>query len=299
MAGGLARRFGWAGAVIVAAVAVAGLVATRPGTVAGDWSLPGDARAGELVFHAGGCASCHAAPGAEGDAMRLLSGGLGFTSAFGTFYAPNISPHPDAGIGDWTVAQFARAVMAGVSPEGQHYYPVFPYAAYRHMTKADLRDLFAFMRGLPASDAPSRAHDVSFPFSIRRGIGIWKRLYVRDDFVVSGDLTEAAARGRYLVEALAHCGECHTPRNVLGGLRRDAWLGGGPNPAGKGKIPDITPAALEWSQDDLVAYFTTGLTPDYDSVGGEMADVVDNLSRLPKDDLEAIAAYLKIVPPVH
>jgi mono/diheme cytochrome c family protein len=189
-------------------------------------------------------------------------------------------------------------VTMGVSPQGKHYYPAFPYTSYVHMTDNDVADLFAYMQDLPVSDTQSRPHDVGFPFNIRRGLGLWKQLNMSDAFVLSGPRPEPVERGRYLVEALAHCGECHTPRDAIGGLNRAAWLTGAPNPSGKGRIPNITPGALDWSEADLVYYFESGLTPDYDSVGGSMAPVVANLAQLPASDRAAIAAYLKDVPAI-
>lgn len=261
--------------------------------------LVGDAGQGALVFWAAGCASCHMADGAEGDAELVLSGGQRFGSPFGTFLAPNISPDPVHGIGGWSLGEFATAVTKGVSPDGTHYFPAFPYNAYNKMQLQDVADLKAFMDGLPPSASPSLPHEVAFPFNIRRSLGGWKFLFESNDWVITGELTEQEARGRYLAEALAHCGECHTPRNVLGGLQREAWLSGAPDPSGKGRVPNITPAALDWSQDDIAAYLASGFTPEYDSVGGHMAHVVENMARLPESDRLAIAAYLKRVPPIQ
>lgn len=252
-----------------------------------------DAQNGALVFAAAGCASCHA--GVEADDKRVLSGGHPFVSPFGTFYAPNISPGPQ-GIGGWSLPEFARAVTRGVSPDGRHYYPAFPYTSYIHMTESDVADLYAHMGGLPVSDQASTPHDVGFPFNIRRGLGLWKLLYLKDDFVMAGPLPTQLARGRYLVEGPGHCAECHTPRTAIGGLQRARWLTGAPNPSGKGTIPAITAGHLGWSEGDLVAYFTSGLTPEYDSVGGTMAAVVDNLAQLSDSDRAAIAAYLLALP---
>ena len=278
--------------------AALGWFLTRPAALDPDYGsdLSADPEAGALIFAAGGCVSCHAVPKSEGEAQLVLAGGLAFPSDFGTFYAPNISPDPTHGIGSWTLPQFAHALTKGVSPAGQHYYPAFPYTAYGHLAPQDVADLFAYMRTLPTSDTPSKAHEVSFPFNIRRGLGAWKLLFANDDYVLGGEHDAEVLRGRYLAEGLAHCGECHTPRNALGALDRSAWLTGAPNPSGKGKIPGITPAQLDWSRVDLVAYFTTGFTPDYDSAGGEMAEVVRNLAQLPESDREAIAAYLKALP---
>lgn len=273
-------------------------VLTRPAPLEPDFAQGhvADPQAGALVFAATGCASCHAAPGAEGEDKLVLAGGYSFASDFGTFYAPNISPSPDAGIGTWSLPEFARAVTKGVSPEGQHYYPAFPYASYVRMTQEDVSDLFAYMQGLPPSEVASKPHDVGFPFNIRRSLGGWKLLFFDDNNRLAGNLDPDLERGRYLVEAMGHCGECHTPRNALGGLELDRWLAGAPNPSGKGRIPNITPAALDWSEADIVYYLTTGFTPDFDSVGGSMAAVVTNIAKLPDSDRAAIAAYLKAVP---
>jgi mono/diheme cytochrome c family protein len=261
--------------------------------------LKGDAKNGEQVFWAAGCASCHAAADAQGEAELVLAGGQEFPSDFGTFIAPNISPDPTHGIGGWTLIQFASAVTQGVSPEGAHLYPALPYGAYNKMAPQDVADLWAFMQTLPASATASQPHKVGFPFNIRRSLGIWKRMFVSHDWVIAGDLTPEQTRGRYIAEALAHCGECHTPRNALGGLQRDKWLSGAPNPNGKGRTPNITPAKLSWSEDEIVEYLTTGFTPEFDSVGGHMAHVVENMAKLPESDRKAVAAYLKLVPAVQ
>lgn len=288
--------------IAIAVIAVgAGLFLTRPAALPSGFAsghVP-DAEAGALVFHAGGCASCHTSPGAEAAELPVLAGGLAFPSDFGTFHAPNISPHPTEGIGSWSQDAFARAVTLGVSPQGQHYYPAFPYAAYQHMAPNDVADLFAYIQTLPASDTANVPHDVGFPFNIRRGLGLWKLAFIDDSYVAADSADPVLERGRYLAEALAHCGECHTPRNAVGGLDKSRWLAGAPNPSGKGTIPNITPASLEWSKADLIEYFTSGFTPDYDSAGGEMAEVVENLSHLPQEDRAAIAAYVLALEPVQ
>lgn len=260
--------------------------------------LVGDSGRGALVFAAAGCASCHMAPGAVGADRLVLAGGQEFASPFGTFIAPNISNDAEHGIGGWTLPEFAEAVQNGVSPEGQHYFPVLPYAAYARMAPQEVADLKAYMDDLPASTVPDQPHKVGFPFNIRRSLGIWKLLFVDPSPVVAVDAGSPAERGRHLVEAMAHCGECHTPRNILGGLDRSRWLAGAPTPDGKAKVPNITPGALSWSEDEIVTYLTKGNTPDFDFVGGAMAHVVDNMAQLPLSDVRAIAAYLKAVPAV-
>lgn len=285
--------------VVLGAVGLAGFLAiTRPvSSDPADFAqITGDAARGELVFHAGGCASCHAAPGARGEDRLLLAGGLPFKTEFGTFYAPNISSDPVAGIGGWSVVDLDSAMRHGTSPGGAHYYPAFPYTSYIHATRQDVADLHAFMATLPASDTPSRPHDLGFPFNIRALLGGWKLLFLSPDWVVAGDLTPAETRGRYLVEGLGHCAECHTPRNALGGPDRGRWLAGGPNPDGPGTIPNITPGKLTWTEAEIATYLATGFTPDFDAVGGSMVDVVENTARLPAEDRAAIAAYLKRVP---
>jgi mono/diheme cytochrome c family protein len=261
--------------------------------------LTGDAAKGELVFWATGCASCHMAADAEGEAELVLVGGQRFPSDFGTFVAPNISQDPEHGIGNWSLLDLASAITRGVSPEGTHYYPALPYASYAKMELQDVADLYAFMKTLPADATPSQPHELGFPFSIRDTIGVWKLLFVKDDWALPGNLTPTATRGRYIAEALAHCGECHTPRNMLGGMDTARWLGGAPNPSGDGRIPNITPVKLGWTAADIVQYLTTGFTPDYDSVGGHMAHVVENMARLPESDRVAVAEYLLAVPDVE
>lgn len=279
---------------------VAGLYLTRPRTYDADAlaGLTPDPLHGAQVFWAGGCASCHADPNAKGDAALTLQGGRRLQSPFGNFVVPNISPS-DQGIAGWTALDLANAMHFGTSPKGSHYFPAFPYGSYVKASLQDIVDLKSYLDTLPPSERVNEPHEVGFPFNIRASLGGWKMLFYSDAFVVTADLTDEETRGRYLAEALGHCGECHTPRNALGGWNRSAWLAGAADPSGKGRIPNITPAKLDWSTDDLVEYFTSGFTPDFDSAGGHMAYVVENLSKLPQTDRAAIAAYLKKVPAVE
>ncbi|SEO29895.1 Cytochrome c, mono-and diheme variants [Salinihabitans flavidus] len=256
----------------------------------------GDAARGEAVFNAAGCAACHMAPKAEDDARLVLAGGQRFPSPFGTFVAPNISPDPEHGIGGWGAADLANAMLRGVSPEGAHYYPVFPYTSYAKMRPEDAVDLHAYLQTLSPTQQENAPHEVGFPFNIRRLLGGWKTLFLNDDWVLETADTEEIARGRYLVEALGHCAECHTPRDALGVLQRDQWLAGAANPTGDGRIPGISPDKLDWNAQDIAYYLQSGLTPEYDSAGGHMVAVIDNISRLPDSDRAAIAAYLKALP---
>ncbi|MFA3919125.1 c-type cytochrome [Ruegeria hyattellae] len=292
------RRIFLFAAVAALLVGLAGLLLTRPQRVDHvilDGISP-DLANGEIVFYAGGCASCHAAPDAVGEENLILAGGRRFVSGFGTFIAPNISSDPLAGIGSWSTLDLANALIHGTGPKGQHYYPAFPYTTYANLTAEDVVSLHAFLGTLPAVATESKAHEVGFPFSVRRGLGGWKLLFMAPGWVVEGDLTEQQIRGRYLVEALGHCAECHTPRNGFGGLKRELWLAGAPNPSGKGRIPGLTSGQLDWSEADIAEYLKSGFTPDYDSAGGDMVEVIENTSRLTDDDRLAIAAYLKVVP---
>lgn len=292
---------------VVVAVTLALLGAAAAWVVTRPRPLPDDALAGlvpdiangERVFWAGGCAACHADAEAEGEAKLVLAGGQRFPSPFGTFVAPNISNDPEAGIGGWSALDLANAMVRGVSPAGAHYYPVFPYASYARAGLQDIVDLRAYLATLPADPAPNAPHEVGFPYNIRLALGGWKLLHLDPSWVVTGELTAEEERGRYLAEALGHCGECHTPRGALGAMDRSRWLAGGPVPAGKGNFPNITPGKLDWSQADIVEYLTSGFTPEYDSAGGHMALVVENTAHLPEADRAAIAAYLKRVPPVE
>lgn len=265
---------------------------------------PGDVKKGEQVFYAGGCASCHAAPGTSGDAKLVLSGGHELKTDFGTFIAPNISPST-AGLKDWTLPEFADAMLEGVGRNGEHLYPSFPYTSYTRMNLQDVADLYAFMQTLPVSDEASKPHQLSFPFNIRRGLGLWKMLYLDDAPIVAlANPDTQLKRGQYLVEAMGHCGECHTPRGTFGGLDKSQWLAGAVSAEvdGQGKrgiVPNITSGEggiSGWSAGDIAYGLESGFTPDFDSMGGAMTDVIANTSKLEPADREAIAAYLKAIP---
>lgn len=257
-----------------------------------------DPAKGLAIFNAGGCSSCHAVP-MQPDRTRL-GGGLPITSPFGTFYAPNISPDPNDGIGRWSEADFVTALLKGTSPDGTHDYPAFPYTTYQHMTIADARDLFGYLKTLPAVAGKAPDHDIAFPFNIRRNLGIWKWLFLDGKpFTPDPARSEQWNRGAYLVGSLGHCAECHSPRNLLGGIVEKQRFAGGPNPEGEGWVPNITQKSLgDWSEKDIAYLLETGQTPDGDTVGGSMARVIRNTSQLSIDDRAAIANYLKSLPPV-
>lgn len=262
----------------------------------------GDIANGEQVFWAGGCASCHAAAGATDDERLLLGGGLALNTPFGTFRVPNISTDATHGIGAWTTLDFVNAMKRGVAPGGVHLYPAFPYTSYQRMTFEDIIDLKTFLDTLPAVATANQAHALSFPYNVRRGLGLWQLLYVDSRTLLpDAEASDQVNRGAYLVLGPGHCGECHTPRGFDGGLDWSRAFAGGPTPEGEGRIPNITPhddGIGSWSEADIVAFLETGFTPDFDSAGRQMADVVKNMAMLPADDRAAIAAYLKTIAPL-
>jgi mono/diheme cytochrome c family protein len=254
---------------------------------------------GERMFHAGGCVSCHSSV-PDGSDQPVLGGGLEMDTPFGIFRVPNISPHPTSGIGRWSLPDFISAMQKGVSPDGRHYYPAFPYPSYSRMSFEDLIDLKFYLDTLPSAENRNEEHSLKFPWNIRAGIGLWKLLNLDPAAVISipaGNLQ--LHRGRYLVEGPGHCGECHTPRNWNGGLDNSHWLAGAPSLDGEGKVPNITSGEnglSEWPQEDIEYYLESGFTPDFDTVGGSMVEVQENMARLPEEDRAAIAAYLKFIP---
>lgn len=300
------------GAVVGLALAggIVFYVLTMPRLI-GQSALPqhvADLKNGEYMFNAGGCASCHSAPAAakcddlKATDRRVLAGGRCLITPFGVFYMPNISPDPEAGIGGWSKIQFVNAMMRGVSPAGAHYYPAFPYTSYQRMRYEDVLDLKAYLDTLPAVSSRPPGHQLALPFRMRRGLGLWKRLYLDGKQYAAAPKADAAVkRGAYLVEGPAHCGECHTPRDLFGGKVTTARFAGGPAPEGKGYIPNITPHKSGlggWTEKDIAEALKTGLTTSFDSFGGSMVAVQENMAKLTGKDRAAIAVYLKSLPPV-
>lgn len=269
------------------------------------WAGPvagSDAARGEYVFRAAGCYACHTDEDGGGAA---LAGGPALRTPLGTFYAPNITPDPVHGIGRWSEQDFERALTQGIAPGGSPYYPAFPYTAYTRMRSEDLRALWAYLRAVPAAAQPSRPHELPWPLGYRWVVWGWRWLYFEPG-PLRGDPARGPAwnRGAYLVEAMAHCAECHTPRDWLGGLRdRMRYAGATEGPEG-GAVPNITPdretGIGRWRADDLAYYLATGATPSGDYAGGAMAEVIDHGTRhLDEADRLAIASYILALPPVH
>ncbi len=258
-----------------------------------------DVQRGSYIFSAAGCQGCHTDIENKG---MVGAGGRELKTPFGSFYGPNITPDPDHGLGKWTVDDFRKALREGLRPDGSPYYPAFPYAAFTKMSDQDINDLYAYLRTIPAAAQPDKPHELGFPWNIRTGVWVWRTLYFDQ-----GPLTDITAqsavynRGRYLVEALGHCGECHTPRTSLGGLdNARAYSGSTEGPEG-GKVPNITPhpdGINSWSESDIVTVLESGMLPDGDFIGGAMGEVITNsTSKLTAKDREAIAIYLKSLAP--
>jgi mono/diheme cytochrome c family protein len=264
-----------------------------------------DVSNGKNLFITGGCAECHAVPVGPCDSLDMedetqLAGGRCLRTDVGTFYAPNISPDSESGIGGWSTLDFVNAMKRGVAPGGVHLYPAFPYTSYQRMRLSDLIDLKAYLDTLPPVQSAVLDSDLRFPYNIRRGVGIFQRLYVDGKtFVPDPDATESVNRGRYLVLGPGHCTECHSPRNALGGVIASEAFSGAKSPEGRGDAPNITtsPEGIgDWSQQDIVYFLETGSDPDFDVVGESMVPVQENMARLPASDREAIAAFLKTLP---
>jgi mono/diheme cytochrome c family protein len=266
-------------------------------TAGGGAAAAGDAGRGQYLAMAGGCVACHTE---DRKGATLFAGGRALKTPFGTFYGPNLTPHPQAGLGRWTEADFVRAMRTGVRPDGAHYYPAFPYPSFTRIRDGDLADLWAYLRSLPPDSRPNQAHELRFPFGWRYLIAAWKWLFFTPGPLPSDSRRTAAVdRGAYLVEALGHCGECHTPRNFLGALKRDQPFAGGKGPGGK-DVPNLTPTRLQkWSDAELGEFLVSGITPEFDSADETMAEVVRNTtSRLTSADLAAMIAYLRALPPL-
>jgi mono/diheme cytochrome c family protein len=294
--------------VLAVAGAVAFYLLTLPRAIEAS-ALPdhvADPANGKYMFTAGGCAECHAAPLKSCDDRKtkekeLLAGGRCLKTPFGTFNVPNISPDKETGIGNWSTLDFINALKLGIAPGGEHLYPAFPYTSYQRMSFEDLIDLKAYLDSLPPVKNEVPAHDLAFPFNIRRGLGLWQRLYVDGkSFVPDPHASAELNRGAYLVLGPGHCSECHSPRNLIGGIIANEAFAGARNPEGKGTVPNITPSSDgigDWSEEDIAYFLETGNTPDYDTVGGSMVAVQKNMAKLTGEDRNAIAAYLTSLPP--
>ena len=281
---------------IVAPLLLLGLV-----DVGGASAAEGDiVKRGEYLITAGGCVSCHTDFKKKG---KPFAGGAPIKTPFGAFYPPNITPDKTHGIGSWSDANFIRAMRDGKNPDGAHYFPAFPYTSYTQISETDLKAMKAYLFSIAAEAQLSTPHDISFPFSWRFLQTGWKLLFFRNERFMSDPVKSAEInRGAYLSNALAHCGECHTPRNVLGGLDYDRWMAGTEDGPEGEEVPNLTPdpkTGLTWTVPEIVEYLTSGQNPDFDFAGSLMAEVIEhNTGKLTKSDLTAIAGYLKSLKPI-
>ena len=253
---------------------------------------------GKYVFYAAGCISCHTRD-------QLMAGGRTVVTPFGTFYPPNATPQREYGIGGWSEEDFVRALREGLSPQGEHYYPAFPYTSYTRMTQRDMQALYAYLMTLPESSRAIQPHNLQWPFSIRPMMSYWKaRHFSPGEFVADPEKSTQWNRGAYLVEALGHCGECHTPRDNMGASLRGYYMAGtcvGPEGV---RVPNITrdreTGIGDWTYEQLLTYLGTGRRPDGVFAGSVMAEVLGTSSmRLTRDDLHSLGIYLQSLPPVN
>jgi mono/diheme cytochrome c family protein len=256
---------------------------------------------GKYLFDASDCTGCHAASNA---ANAAPSGGLAIDTPFGTFRAPNITPDRQFGIGAWSEGDFKRALRQGVGKHDEFLFPVFPYTSFTRLSDGDAADLYAYLMTLPPAAVPSRPHEARPPFGWRPLLVFWRAMFFSEG-ATKPDPAKSAEwnRGDYLVHAVGHCGECHTPRNVLGAVKTSmAYSGNVGGPDGQ-NAPNITSDARtgigDWSIADIQALLKTGMTPDSDLVGSGMKAVVRGTSRLTDADRHAMAVYIKSLPPIR
>ncbi len=279
------------------ALALSMLFAFMPPANASD---PAAVARGKYLYTAAGCGSCHGGSGHD----SAPSGGLGLDTPFGLFRVPNITPDRANGIGTWSLGDFHRAMRDGIDREGRYLYPVFPYPSFSRMTDTDIADLYAYLMSLPPAAIANKPHEAKPPFGWRDLLVVWRALYFTPGpLAPDRSQDDAWNRGNYLVHAVSHCEECHTPRNALGALRADrAFSGNIGGPAGE-NAPNITPNRAtgigDWSLDDIETLLKTGMTPDSDFVGSGMRAVVRGTSQLTDADRHAIAVYLKSVTPIR
>lgn len=282
-------------AVLILSGAGAGSLALWPiGAERNLSDLKGDINKGAYLARMAGCIACHT-NFAEGGAP--LAGGVALKTDFGTFYSPNLTTDETNGIGDWTLEQFAMAVRQGVSPDGEPYYPAFPYPFYAKLTDQDIADLWAAFGTVPPVGEPSKPQAMTFPFNFRSGLKLWRALFLDiEPFRPDGGKSELWNRGKYIVEGPAHCAACHTPRNLLGARQAELELHGAEGLPDGGKSPPITAGELKkngWTIENLAYALKSGILPDGDAFGGAMGEVVrDGTSFLSDEDLKAIATYL-------
>src|ERR1700743_1801526 len=284
-------------ALVLSGVVAAFAVAWRPAISAIEPPAPQSfdpalVKRGRDLAALGNCNDCHTVRGGKD-----FAGGLPVPTPFGTIYSSNITPDADTGIGRWSEAAFRRAMRSGVNRQGQRLYPTFPYDHFTNVTDEDDQALYAYLMTRPAVRAPAPANQLSFPFDQRFVVAGWKLLFLRRG-TYQQDTTQSAEwnRGTYLVEGLAHCGACHTPRNALGAERPNASFSGGDVDNWHAyAINEQSRAPTSWTFEALFRYLHQGWDPDHGVARGPMAEVVANLSSVPESDVRAIALYMTSV----
>ena len=281
-------------ALCVGGAAGAFAVAWRPAIAAIDPPKPQSfdtslVKRGRELAAIGNCGDCHTVRGG-----KSFAGGVPVPTPFGTIFSTNVTPDPETGIGRWSEAAFRRAMRSGVDRDGQHLYPTFPYDHFTNVSDEDDAALYAFLMTREPVRAPGRQNQLAFPLDHRVLVAGWKLLFLhrgtyRPDATKSGEWN----RGAYLVEGLAHCGACHTPRNALGAERTSASFAGGDVDNWHAyPINAQSPSPVPWDTEALFAYLRDGSHPDHGTARGPMAQVVGNLSEVAASDVQAIASYM-------
>ncbi|MFT4768700.1 MAG: mono/diheme cytochrome c family protein [Glaciecola sp.] len=259
---------------------------------------------GEYLAVAGNCASCHTAPDGE-----YMAGGLAFDTPFGVIYSTNITPDDDSGIGLWNDWDLLNSMRHGVSANGDHLYPVFPYTSFTQVSNEDVAALYAYLKSIPAVSSDNRNNDIKFPFNMRSLMAFWKLMFFEPGaYEVNENLSTEWNRGAYLVEALAHCSACHTPRNLLGAEQHNEKMAGGeysdrvaPGVTRPWSAPNLTASTRglgPWSEADLEAYLKTARNEFLESFGPMNEVIMHSTRHLSDTDIQAMAVYLKALPAI-
>ncbi len=285
--------------LVIAGIAllIPGKPPTDPQAMTAD---PGAIARGQYLFEAADCSGCHGSP----RNATVLSGGLGLDTPFGTFRVPNITPDRRYGLGAWSEAEFKRALREGVGRRGEYLFPVFPYTSFTRLTDRDSSDLYAYLMSVPPAAVANLPHRARQPFGWRPLLVVWRALFFREGPIAADPRRSSEwNRGNYLVHALAHCEECHTPRNALGGLKTEQSFAGNFAGADGQNAPNITSdpetGIGNWSVEEIQHLLKSGMTPDSDLVGSGMKAVVESTSKLTDADRRAIAVYIKSVAPIR
>jgi mono/diheme cytochrome c family protein len=265
-------------------------------------ATPGEIAHGKYIFGAAGGCGCHT----EKD-RALNSGGRRYDGPFGTVYSTNITPHPKTGIGGWTDAQIIEAIRSGRRPNGERLIPVHPYTVFNGMAEGDLKAMVAYLRSLPAVDRPNQPKKITVPLFETMFLPAWLAAFSPREMPPATAPTSGLARGEYLVRAVSHCGECHTPRGMTQAVDNSRFLAGNPRGPENSVVPNITPDKTtgigDWSEEDVAEYLATGQRPDGDVSSGLMEEVIHGTTAGYKDmtkaDRLAIARYLKSIPPIQ